>query len=401
MQKSFAVLLLSFSYAVTLAQPADFNRFTTVLTKQLETDMLDSLALGMKLDFSAKLCSRVGGAVETDLKSEVAAWQKRNDPYIKASVEVLNAFGDRYFEVGGEKARQTYLQKMGQSSGKDANEQVMRKLNGANLDNTVVPAERNCKELATFLRDQAFEIEGMRSSIRALRPYMERKSAPIVMDIVGSAITSTFKSTPHFVCLGKTSSLSEIREQIRPYIKDIDTSKQESFAAVVTAVYTAFPCPFSPAREELRAATRADVVGTWLVPDASGKLRHGPNSPAWGIPAGVPPVRCEGIAMHESGEYRVMQIRGQFLCPELSTMQGMRALPRVQSWEVLPSGRIKITRTDVPEATEEWEFFRVQKEFEFFGIKFVTGDLVAYMRRAPGNEINVAYAFRHFQALRN
>jgi hypothetical protein len=81
-------------------------------------------------------------------------------------------------------------------------------------------------------------------------------------------------------------------------------------------------------------------------------------------------------------------------------MQAMRGLPRVQSWSILSNGRIKISRTDVPTQFEEWEIYAVQSSFEFFAIKFAVGDLVAYLRRHPGNEINAATTFRHFQPLK-
>ena len=114
----------------------------------------------------------------------------------------------------------------------------------------------------------------------------------------------------------------------------------------------------------------------------------------------MPAIKCEAVAFNESGEYRVAQIRGQSACPTEKDMQAMRALPKVQAWAILPNGRVKITRTDVPTQFEEWEVYAVQAPFEFFSIKFAVGDLVAYLRRYPGNEINAATTFRHFQPLK-
>lgn len=121
----------------------------------------------------------------------------------------------------------------------------------------------------------------MKSIIRALRPYMQRQSPPVTLDLIDSALTTTFqRDQGKFLCLTKDASLKALRELLSPYLKSIDIGKQESYPAIVTAIYTAFPCPFSPLREELRIATRVEMVGTWLVPDASGKLRHSPKSPA-------------------------------------------------------------------------------------------------------------------------
>jgi hypothetical protein len=220
-------------------------------------------------------------------------------------------------------------------------------------------------------------------------------------DLAESALISTFqRDSGNVLCAQKNSSLKEMRTLFEPYIKNIDLGDQASYSALAVAVYTAFPCPFSPIRTELRPSTREDLIRSWLFPDASLRLRHGPKSPAWRESPGVPAIKCEAVAFSESGEYRVAQIRGQSACPTEKDMQAMRALPKVQAWAILPNGRVKITRTDVPTQFEEWEVYAVQAPFEFFSIKFAVGDLVAYLRRHPGNEINAATTFRHFQPLK-
>lgn len=221
------------------------------------------------------------------------------------------------------------------------------------------------------------------------------------LDLADSALVSAFqRDGGKLLCAGKGGSLKEMRETFDPYIKDIDISSPASYSALAVAVYTAFPCPFSPNRPELRPARKDDIQGTWLVPDASGKFRYGPKSPSWTATPGVPPIKCEGVSFHETGEYRVAQVRGAFACPDFSQMQTMRSLPRVSSWGLLPNGRVKISRTDVPAHFEEWEVFLVQIPFEFFGVQFTSGDLLAYLRREPGNEINAVTTFRHLQGLK-
>lgn len=220
-------------------------------------------------------------------------------------------------------------------------------------------------------------------------------------DLADSALVSAFqRDSGKLLCAGKGGSLKEMRELFNPFIKGLDVSSQASYPALAVAVYTAFPCPFSPIRSELRPATSDDIRGTWLVPDASGKFRYGPKSVSWNANPGAPPIKCEGVAFHENGEYRVMQIRGNSACPDLSMMQAIRSFQRVSSWGPLPNGRIKILRTDVPEHFEEWELFAVQSPFEYFSIQFTAGDLVAYLRREPGNEINAVTTFRHLQRLK-
>lgn len=221
-------------------------------------------------------------------------------------------------------------------------------------------------------------------------------------DVLDQALMSTFKrDNGNLVCLSTQGTLPALRDAMQPYIKGVDIANPESYRPLVLATYLAFPCPFSPMRPELRPAVAADLAGSWIFPDASLKLRHGPQSPAWRSLPGVPPIKCEGIGFYEGGEYRVIQIRGAAAtCPTLASMDAMRAAaPRVQTWAPLQNGRIRIDRSDVPEAFEEWDMFAVQTPFEFFGVKFAVGDLAAYQRKGQGNDINATQTFRHLQRL--
>ncbi len=220
-------------------------------------------------------------------------------------------------------------------------------------------------------------------------------------DYADSALVSVFqRDKGNLVCLPGNMSLKEIRERFNPYIEGIDPSLESSYRELAKAVYTAFPCPFASSHSGLRAATKDEIIGVWLFPDASIKLRHGPKSPEWQRLPGIPPIKCEGVLIHDSGEYRVMQLRGNVDCPTKDSLQKMRTLPKVSSWSIVSNNRISIVRTDVPEQFEEWDFFVVQTPFEFYSVKFETGDLVTYLRNQPGNSVNAATAFRHLKPLR-
>lgn len=244
----------------------------------------------------------------------------------------------------------------------------------------------------------------MRSLIFALFafPALATAQNQQPLDLAESALLSVFqRDASNTVFSPRNSSLKEMRVLFDPFTKGIDLSSQASYPALAQAVYTAFPCPFSPLRSELKVSTKEELLGHWLFPDASLRLRHGPKSPAWQLPSpNIPHIKCEGVLFGESGEYRVVQIRGQLACPTPDSMQAMRTLPTVQSWSFLPNGRVKISRTDVPAQFEEWEIYTVKTPFEFFSIKFAVGDLVAYLRRHPGNEIGAATTFRHLQQLK-
>ena len=80
--------------------------------------------------------------------------------------------------------------------------------------------------------------------------------------------------------------------------------------------------------------------------------------------------------------------------------------------QVMPSGsadppRLDQERTaaalralrDVQNHIEEWDVYAVTKGFQFQGMKLQPGELVAYVRRENGNEVNAATQFRHLQRL--
>lgn len=222
-------------------------------------------------------------------------------------------------------------------------------------------------------------------------------------DQADAALISAFqRDNGIFLCPPQTqnASLKDMRALLEPFIKSIDPNDQASYSALAVAVYTAFPCPFSPMRAELRPSTRDELIGSWIFPDESLRLRHGPKSPAWRESPGVPAIKCEAVTFNESGGYRVLQIRGQFACPTGKDMRAMSGLPSVQAWAMSHNGRVNISRSDVPTQFEEWEIYSVQSPFEFFSIRFAAGDLVAYLRRDPANAINAATTFRHLQPLK-
>jgi hypothetical protein len=219
-------------------------------------------------------------------------------------------------------------------------------------------------------------------------------------DLASDALVSVFqRDNGKLVCSPGNVGLSEMNALLAPFIEGIDKTDQKSYPALAKAVYVAFPCPFSPLRAELRPAEKEDLAGAWAVPESSIRLRYPPGSPAWQSQPGLPQLKCEGILFDQTGEYRVAQVRGQFECPTSATLAGMRQLPRVSSWEFLGKGRVRITRTDVPTHFEEWEIHVVRERFSFASTTFAPGDMVAYLRRVPGNEIGASTLFRHMQPL--
>lgn len=66
---------------------------------------------------------------------------------------------------------------------------------------------------------------------------------------------------------------------------------------------------------------------------------------------------------------------------------------------MLRDGRLNVSRTDVPNHVEEWDIFLATQDFEARGLLVKQGDLVAYLRKERGNELNVSTMFWHLQKL--
>jgi hypothetical protein len=66
---------------------------------------------------------------------------------------------------------------------------------------------------------------------------------------------------------------------------------------------------------------------------------------------------------------------------------------------LLKNGLLAITRSDVQGHVEQWDVFTVEAPFSNSGVSFKTGDLVAYLRKVRGNDLNIAMQFRHLQRL--
>ncbi len=226
---------------------------------------------------------------------------------------------------------------------------------------------------------------------------------PSKSDVADQAIAAAFgRDNRVLLCLDQGKTHQDIRAKLDPLLGNIDPAKDESFRPILAVIYTAFPCPFSPVRPELERATAQEVIGSWIFAQPSMVLRHGPNSPAWRRPAGLPPIACEAILIEEDGTYRVMQVSGSNPCPtnESEVSEKFGSLPKVSSWKLEVGQRFRVDRSDVPSQFEEWDVFSVKTSFAVGQIKFNEGDLVGYFRRDQRNEMGAATMFRHLQRLK-
>jgi len=203
------------------------------------------------------------------------------------------------------------------------------------------------------------------------------------------------------LCFGAGESLATVRPVVEAELERVGVKGLPTPNEIMLAMFTRYPCPFSPYRPALRLAGPGDVEGAWIFPEASQKLRYPPKSSAWNE-FRVSPVKCEGVGYFAAAEARVVEIRGAAAaCPfaRSADFAVARANPQVSSWQMNEAGRLSISRTDVQGHVEEWEVFVVEQPFDLAGVQFKVGDLVAYLRKLRNGNANIASAFRHLRRL--
>lgn len=203
------------------------------------------------------------------------------------------------------------------------------------------------------------------------------------------------------LCSAPTTSAKSIHSNIFNYLENNNLLKKADPKVIATVIWTLYPCPFSPNRTELTPATSKDITGVWLFPESSQKLRFGPTSKQKS-PAGPVPVKCSAIGYYPNGELRSAIFAGEQKCPftKAPDMDDARKNPRVSEWSLPRNGRLIVTRTDVDNHIEEWDVYTVITSFSASEVDFKKGDLLAYLRKAKGNNVNASTQFRHWKRLK-
>ena len=205
------------------------------------------------------------------------------------------------------------------------------------------------------------------------------------------------------LCMLGNVPVPVVRTMVFDVLKSLGVSETATQQQVESAVWTTFPCPFSPFRAEALPATVKDVEGVWLFPYSSQPYRFGPRSPLQPTePAKA--ISCEIVGYLAGGELRSGIIPGarESSCTfrKAADINPARKAPRTQSWSMLAEGRLKVTRSDLKDFVEEWDVYVVTKSFQALNMEIKAGDLIAYLRRDKDNDVNAATEFRHLQRLK-
>lgn len=174
-----ATLALVLSGCAGISPPtpsSDFDRFSPELPQLLETDALTVLTIGMTNDFAAKVCMRVTPPFGPVVSRETAEWAKRNARFTRGAAAAVNEIANRVEVARGQAAKQSYLNQVLLTTAGKANATILRKLEGANVDNAKVPSIASCTDVADYLSGGAADFDRTPQYTRELSRYMERKA---------------------------------------------------------------------------------------------------------------------------------------------------------------------------------------------------------------------------------
>lgn len=204
------------------------------------------------------------------------------------------------------------------------------------------------------------------------------------------------------LCMLGNVPVAVARTMVFDVLKSLGVSGTATQQQMESAVWTTFPCPFSPLRAELLPASAKDVEGAWVFPYDSQPYRYGPKSPLQPAdPAKA--IACEAVGYFAGGELRTGVVLGaKRTCPftKAADLNPARKAPKVASWAMETDGRLKVSRTDNKDYVEEWDVYVVTRSFQALNMEIKAGDLVAYLRRDKDNDVNAATEFRHLQRLK-
>jgi hypothetical protein len=129
----------------------------------------------MTNDFAAKVCIRVPQPVGPVVSYEVDEWKKRNARFTRGASAAVYEIASRIEGVQGPAAKQSYLNQTLYTTAGKANSTILRKLEGANVDNAKMPTATACSDISDYLRAGAADFDRTPQYIRELSRYMERR----------------------------------------------------------------------------------------------------------------------------------------------------------------------------------------------------------------------------------
>lgn len=251
------------------------------------------------------------------------------------------------------------------------------------------------------MRSLAVNVAFLLASLAGSAVAQSAKPAAEAITPIGKFILDAFKAQGgDTLCSLGDVPVVRFEERVRAHlgVKAGDTVTQDQLEGALAKI---FPCPFSPYRPELLAASGRDIEGAWLFPHDAQPYRYGPNSPQQpATPREA--ISCEAVGFFPGGEYRTGAIIGSAnpcRFSKAADFDPARKRPVVAKWAMAGEGQVRITRTDAKDYAEEWDVFIATRAFQALNMEVRAGDLVAYRRGARPGQPNASTEFRLLQRL--
>lgn len=200
------------------------------------------------------------------------------------------------------------------------------------------------------------------------------------------------------LCLPADARIRDVWRDMTKLMRRIGLPEQLAKTYWPFAMRRFYPCPFSPWQHDVAPVEPAELKGAWVIPPESHVLQFGRKSPMRSL---ADEDACDVFGYFDDREARHLHLAGAAECPFSTArdVEFLRNSPVVMRWEFVRPSRLKIDRSDISNHREEWDVLKVMRPFTFNGVRFLAGDLIAYLRIKLGGIPEESTQFRHLRKL--
>ncbi len=200
------------------------------------------------------------------------------------------------------------------------------------------------------------------------------------------------------LCLPGDARTPDVWRDMAKLMRRIGLPEQLATTHWPFAMRRFYPCPFSPLQHDVVPVGATELSGAWVIPPESYVLQFGRKSPMRSL---ADEDACDVFGYFDGREARHLHLAGTAECPFSTArdVEFMRNGPVVMRWEFVSPSRLRIDRSDISDYREEWDVMKVMRPFTFNGVRFLAGDLIAYLRIEPGGIPEESTQFRHLRKL--
>lgn len=200
------------------------------------------------------------------------------------------------------------------------------------------------------------------------------------------------------LCLPADARIPDVWRDMTKLMRRIGLPEHYAKTYWPLAMRRFYPCPFSPWQHDVAPVGPAELKGAWVIPPESYALQFGSKSSLRSL---AEEKACDVFGYFDDREAVHQHRAGSAECPfsTARSVEFLRKIDAVMRWQFVSPGRLRIDRSDISDNREEWDVMKVMRPFTFNGVRFLAGDLIAYLRIEPGGVPEESLQFRHLRKL--